>query len=229
MSASGAGSGAAVAGASCQPGPSPTARALRLEGLRAADAGALHALLATLPDPPWDAEVDSDGPLSGLLGGAGFEVYARVTVMARPVQGLPRGPALPGIELEPYRNAWAESFAAAQDAAMSELAPYREMGTPTGYETAEGFDAFVAARQGDAVVGFAQAALPDGWINWLGVVPAARRSGVGTRLVAELGKQVAAARGTHLAALVEDGTPGPPFLGALGFRARGRRLLMIHR
>lgn len=170
----------------------------------------------------------ADDPLAGLLAGEGFEVYARVVPMARPVQGLPRALA-PGVEILPYRNDWSEEFVPAQDAAMAGLSVAGEMGTPTGYETAEGFDAFVVAREGGRLVGFAQAALPEGWINWLGVVPDARRRGIGHRLVAEIGRAVAAARGTHLAALVEEGTAGPAFLAALGFRARARRLLMIRR
>ena len=218
----------AVTGASCQPGPSPTSRALRLEGLRAADGEALAALLDELPDPPWDVEVAADDPLAGMLMAHGFETYARVVPMARPLQGMPRPPAL-ALDVVPYRNAWAESFAEAQDAAMAGLAVAREMGTPTGYETAEGFDAFVVAMDRDRIVGFAQAALPDGWINWLGVVPDHRRQGVGSRLVAEIAKVVAGARGTHLAALVEQGTPGQAFLAKLGFRAKSPRVLMIRR
>lgn len=171
----------------------------------------------------------ADDPLAGLLAGAGFAPYARVVLMARSVAGLPRAPILPGIDVEPYRNAWGEAFSTAQSAAMSGLATFEEMGTPTGYETAEGFDTFVVARRGEEILGFAQAALPDGWVNWLGVVPDARRGGVGTRLVVEVAKQVSAARGTHLAALVEEGTTGTAFLGKLGFRARSRRLLMIRR
>jgi hypothetical protein len=41
---------------------------------------------------------------------------------------------------------------------------------------------------------------------------------------------VAEARGTHLAALVEDGGGGQEFLGALGFKVRGApRTLWIRR
>jgi len=104
------------------------------------------------------------------------------------------------------------------------------MGQPTGYEEAEGFDAFSVARDQRDMLGFAQAMLPEGWINWMGVVPEKRRLGVGRLLMADLARQVGERRGTHLAALVEVGTPGHDFLRALGFRERGaRRTLMIRR
>jgi ribosomal protein S18 acetylase RimI-like enzyme len=151
--------------------------------------------------------------------------------MARPVEGLPRPPFVPGVAVEPYRNDWAEEFTAVEAAAMEGLAAFREMGQPTGYEAAEGFDAMVVARDAvDGIRGFAQAMLPEGWINWLGVHPDARRRGIGRLLVAALARQVAEARGTHLAALVEVDTDGQGFLAKLGFRERGaRRALMIRR
>jgi GNAT superfamily N-acetyltransferase len=219
-----------VSGASCQPGPSPTARALRLEGLRADGPAELRALLAELPHPPWDAEVVDGDALAGPLAAEGFEPYARVAVMARSVEGLPRPPYVSGLEVMPYRNDWAEEFSAVEAAAMDGLASYREMGQPTGYEGAEGFDAFVAARGEGGLLGFAQAMVPEGWINWMGVSPDARRRGIGRVLVAEIAKQVADARGTHLAATVEVDTIGQAFLAALGFRERGdRRTLVIRR
>jgi GNAT superfamily N-acetyltransferase len=186
--------------------------------------------LSRLPDPPWDAEAVDGEPLAGLLAAEGFEPYARMAVMARPIEGLPRAPFVPGVAVEPYRNDWAQEFAAAEAAAMEGLAVFAEMGQPTGYEGAEGFDAAVAAREGGELLGFAQAMLPEGWINWLGVVPGARRRGIGRLLVADLARQVREARGTHLAALVEVDTPGHAFLRALGFGERGgRRSLMIRR
>ncbi len=219
-----------MTGASCRPGPSPTARALRLEGLRADGPSELRSLLAELPEPPWDAEVVDGDPAAGLLAAEGFEPYARVAVMARPVEGLPRPPYVSGLEVMPYRNEWADEFSAVEAAAMEGLAAYREMGRPTGYEGAAGFDAFVAARGEAGLLGFAQAMVPEGWINWMGVTPDARRRGIGRVLVAELAKQVADARGTHLAATVEVDTVGQAFLAALGFRERGdRRTLMIRR
>lgn len=219
-----------MAGASCRPGPSPTARALRLEGLRAEGPDALRELLGRLAAPPWDAEVADGDALSGLLAAEGFEPYARTAVMARPIAGLPRAPFVAGVSVEQYRNEWAEAFAAAETLAMEGLAAFAEMGQPTGYEQAEGFDAFCIVRDERDLLGFAQAMLPEGWINWLGVVPHARRRGLGRILVAELARQVGEARGTHLAAQVEVDTPGQAFLAALGFRERGpRRTLMIRR
>ena len=220
----------AVEGASCQPGPSPTARALRLEGLRADSLESLRALLAELGAPPWDADVADDDPVVALLRAEGFEPYAQVAVMARGIEGLPRAPYVAGVSVEPYRNEWSEAFTAAEAMAMEGLAAFAEMGQPTGYEEAEGFDAFSVARDQRDMLGFAQAMLPEGWINWMGVVPEKRRLGVGRLLMADLARQVGERRGTHLAALVEVGTPGQDFLRALGFRERGaRRTLMIRR
>ena len=219
-----------VAGASCSPGPSPTARALRLEGLRAEGPDALRALLERVGDPPWDAEVVDGDAIAPLLAAEGFEPYARMAVMARSIEGLPRPPHVIGVSVEPYRNEWSEAFTTAEAMAMEGLAAFTEMGQPTGYEEAEGFDAFAIARDKRDMLGFAQAMVPEGWINWMGVVPQARRQGVGRLLIADLARQVREARGTHLAALVEIDTPGQAFLAALGFRERGqRRTLMIRR
>lgn len=219
-----------MTGASCQAGPSPTARALRLEGLRADGPEPLRELLGELGDPPWDVEVASGEPLGAWLAAEGFEPYAQVAVMARPIEGLPRPPFVAGVSVEPYRNTWSEAFTAAEAMAMEGLAAFEEMGQPTGYEEAEGFDAFAIVRDERDMLGFAQAMVPEGWINWMGVVPEARRRGLGHLLVADLARQVREARGTHLAALVETGTPGQAFLSALGFRERGApRTLMIRR
>lgn len=156
--------------------------------------------------------------------------YARMAVMARAIEGLPRPPHVSGVRVEAYRNDWAEAFTAAERMAMDGLSVFAEMGQPTGYEEAEGFDAFCVARDDRDMLGFAQAMLPEGWINWLGVVPEKRRMGVGRLLIADLARQVGEARGTHLAALVEVGTAGQDFLRALGFRQRGElRTLMIRR
>ena len=143
--------------------------------------------------------------------------------MARPLEGLPRAPFVLGVAVEPYRNEWADEFTAVEAAAMEGLAAFAEMGQPTGYEGAEGFDAMVAAREQDAGLrGFAQAMLPEGWINWLGVHPDARRRGIGRLLVAELARRVAEARGTHLAALVEADTRRPGLPPRPGLQGAGR-------
>lgn len=171
-----------------------------------------------------------DDPLGRLLLTEGFEPYARMAVMARPVAGMPRAPYVSGVSVEPYRNEWSEAFTAAEAMAMDGLSTFAEMGQPTGYEEAEGFDAFSVARDDRDMLGFAQAMLPEGWINWMGVVPQRRRSGIGRLLMADLARQVGEARGTHLAALVEVGTLGQEFLRALGFRERGvLHTLMIRR
>ena len=175
-----------IAGASCTPGPSPTARALRLEGLRAEGPDALHALLERVGDPPWDVEVTDGDPIAGMLAAEGFEPYARMAVMARTIEGMKRPDHVPDVTVEPYRNEWSSAFANAEAMAMEGLAAFAEMGQPTGYEEAEGFDAFVVARDQRDMLGFAQAMVPEGWINWMGVVPDARRRGIGRLLVAEL-------------------------------------------
>lgn len=216
--------------ATCQPGPSPSARALRLEGLRAPDGAALRALLGTLPAPPWDAELPETDPAVALLRAEGFEEYARLVVMARPLAGLPRPPLLPEVTVADYRNADAEAFQALEARAMEGLAAFTEMGQPTGYEEAEGFDIFLAARHPETgMVGFAQTMSPEGWINWMGVDPEVRRIGVGHALIAETAARVAEARGTHLAAKVEAGGPAQAFLASLGFKARGERLVQLIR
>lgn len=216
-------------GASCRLRPSPTAFALRLEGLRARDGAALDAVLAQLPEPPWDAEVAVDDALVGLLGQRGFEVYAKGAVMARPVDGVPTGHVV-GVEYVPYRNDWAEAFTLAEAAAMQGVAAFRELGSPSGYEWGEGQGAFWIARDAEGhLLGFAHAELPDGWIDWLGVVPESRRRGIGTGLVAAVARHVREAHGTHLVAFAEDGTDAGAFLRRLGFSERGRRALLIRR
>lgn len=220
----------AAAQATCQPGPSPSARALRLEGLRAPDGNALRALLERLPDPPWDVELGEADPALPLLRAEGFEQYARLVVMARPVAGLPRPPVLPLITIGDYRNEESEAFQTLEARAMEGLAAFTEMGQPTGYEEAEGFDIFLAARHPETgIVGFAQTMTPEGWINWMGVDPDLRRLGIGHALVAETAERIAAARGTHLAARVEAGGAAQAFLAALGFRVRGEPLVQLIR
>ncbi len=215
-----------VPGATCRPGPSPTARALRLDGLRARDGAALDALLERLPEPPWEVEVDPEDPIAGLLLARGFDDRIDLEVMARPVGGLPVSFGVRGIDVVPYRNEWSAAYVAGEAMSMAGHPFFERMGQPTGYEDSEGFDASLAARTESELAGFAQAQLPEGWINWLWVVPSRRREGVGHALVAEVARRVQAARGTHLAATVPAGSESAAFLAALGFRPRGRRLLL---
>jgi GNAT superfamily N-acetyltransferase len=218
-----------AAGAACRLRPSPTAIAVRLEGLRATDGPGLDALLAQLPEPPWDAEVTSDDPLVGLLIERGFTRYANGAIYARPAQGMSRAFPVGGVELMSYVSAMADDFAAAEARAMDGLATFTELGSPSPYQWGEGDGAFVVAVRGKEILGFAHADMPDGWIDWMGVVPEARRAGIGTLLVNALAETVRNQRATHLVAFAEDGTQGPAFLRALGFARKGARTLLIRR
>jgi GNAT superfamily N-acetyltransferase len=182
-----------------------------------------------LPDGPWDASLAPDDPLAGWLQHNGFERYAEMTVVARPLQGMPRPLPVLGIELHPYRSDWAEAFTACEEQAMAGLATYTELGAPSGFETQAGRGAFPIALRGDRIVGFAQTDLPTGWVNWIGVSPDERRRGIGHLLLGEVARAVLASRGTHLAAETEAGAESAAFWRAMGFRERGRRLLLIRR
>jgi ribosomal protein S18 acetylase RimI-like enzyme len=197
--------------------------------VRASGVEAVAALLDRLPDPPWDASIAPDDPLAGWLERNGFERYAEVTVVARPLEGLPRAIPVLGIELHPYRSQWAEAFTACEAGAMEGLATYAELGEPSGFEGQAGRGAFPVALRGERIVGFAQADLPTGWVNWIGVSPDERRQGIGRLLLGEVARAVRASRGTHLAAETEAGAESAAFWRTMGFRERGRRLLLIRR
>ena len=108
--------------------PSPTALAVRLDGLQARDLAALDALTEQLPDPPWDVEVNADDTeLLGLLRARGFAEYARGAIYARPVAGV-SAPRVAGIEVVAYENRWAPAFIAAEAEAMQGLAASRSSG-----------------------------------------------------------------------------------------------------
>jgi GNAT superfamily N-acetyltransferase len=222
-------SSVAVAGASCRTVPSPSARALRLDGLRAGSPAALDELLGRLPPPPWDASLRPEEPVASWLAAAGFEPYAETVVMARSLQGMRAAAPVPGVEVEQYRNDWAEAFQAAEAQAMADDPFYAEMGTPTGFEGAAGRGAFRVALRGERLVGFAQASLPDGRVNWIGVVPEERRQGIGALLVTEIARQTARARGTHLHLEAIPGGAAGAFWAAQGFRERGRLVYLIRR
>lgn len=219
-----------VSGAACRTEPSPTARALRLEGLRAEGGGALAALLDALPGPPpWDVAVAADDPVVPLLRAAGFAVYADTVTMARRLAGMKEAPHVTGLDVVPYRNEWGEAFLAAEAAAMADDPFYVELGGTTGFAEAAGTGAFVVALRGTTIVGFAQAAVPEGWVNWFGVVPEERRQGIGTALLGEIARQVAEGRGTHVVAEALSGGPGALFLRAQGLNERGHTLHLIRR
>lgn len=171
----------------------------------------------------------AEEPVAALLAGAGFERYAETVLVARRLEGMRAAPPVPGVVVVPYRNEWAESFRAAEAAAMAEDPFYAELGGDTGFADAAGTGAFVVARAGEKIVGFAQAAIPEGWINWFGVVPQERRRGIGRALLAEIARAVAAARGTHLLLETIPDTAGHRFWLAQGFRERSRQLYLIRR
>ncbi len=217
-----------VPGASCVLAPSMTADATRLGSLRADSPQALERLIAELPDAPWDAEVASDDDLVAWMGAAGFERYSTVTVMARPLEGMAWAHGVAGVRIGRYNNDWAERFATAESEALAESPIFQAMSQPTGYETAAQIGGFVAATRGDRLIGFAQATMPQGWINWFGVVPDERRKGVGRALLATLVEMAREAQGTHLACLV-DTESGLEFFRSLKFTSRGQRALLIRR
>ncbi len=218
-----------VAGAACRPGPSPSAKATRLDGLRAESPGALEALLAEIGDAPFDVALPHDDPLVGIAQAAGFAPYARTVVVARRIDGFRKDPPPPGTKIEVYQNDWAEQFTAAEAEAMADFSFFREVGSPTGFETAAGWGAFYAARQGDRIVGFVQAEMPSGWINWIGVVPDQRRAGIGRALVGQIAVAVRDAVGSHIVAEVDDAPENVIFWEKQGFKQRTRTVSLIRR
>jgi GNAT superfamily N-acetyltransferase len=219
-----------VPGASCQVGPSPTARANRLDAIRAEGPGALADLLTALGEPPpWDVQLPPDDPLAGWLRAEGFEPYAETVLTARRLEGMRAPQHVPGVDVTPYRAEWAESFLAAEADAMAADPFYLAMERDTGFAQAAGYGAFFVARRDDRIVGFVQGAVPEGWVNWIGVVVAERRAGIGTALLAEVARAVAAGRGTHLTCEAIPGSDGHAFLRAQGFRDRGRQVYLMRR
>lgn len=216
-----------VPGASCAPGPSPSAKATRLDRLSLETPGALPALLEAVGDGPYDVALPVDDPLVGTLAAAGFSEYARTVVMARRIDGFKKMPPPADVDIVPYRNEWAEDFSAAEALAMADFSFFRQVGSPTGFETAAGWGAFYAARRGETIVGFAQAEMPSGWINWIGVVPDARRQGIGRALVGEIAIAVRDAVGSHLVCEVDDSDDATAMWKTMGFKERTRTVSLI--
>lgn len=218
-----------VTGASCRLAPSLTADAIRLGGLSAVTPAALERLFERLPAGSWDVDLgEADGELRGWLLAGGFEEYAAGHVVARPLAGMRSAYPVAGIEVGRYANELAADFTRAETEALTGTPIYSAMSSPTGYEGADHVGAFRVARRAGRIVGFAQAEMPQGWINWFGVVPAERRRGIGRLLIGELAKIATERGGTHLAAFC-DADDGLAFFRALEFRVRGARRLLIRR
>lgn len=170
-----------------------------------------------------------EDPLVGIARAAGFEEYARTVVMARRIDGYRKEPPPSGTTIEPYKNDWAEEFTAAESAAMADFSFFREVGSPTGFETAAGWGAFFVARQGERIVGFVQAEMPSGWINWIGVVPDQRRIGIGRALVGQIAVVVRDEVGSHIVCEVDNVPENLVFWEKQGFKQRSHTVSLIHR
>lgn len=218
-----------VPGASCRPGPSPSAKATRLDGLRAESPAALEALLAAIGGGAFDLAVPHDDPLVATATAAGFVPYASTVVVARRIDGFRKEPPPPDTTIELYDNDWAEDFTRAEAAAMADFSFFREVGSPTGFEAAAGWGAFHVARQGERIVGFVQAEMPSGWINWIGVVPEQRRRGIGRALVGQVAVAVRDAVGSHIVAEIDDAPENLVFWENQGFKQRTRTVSLIRR
>lgn len=218
-----------VPGGSCRPGPSPSAKATRLDQLNADSPATVEALVAQIGDGPFDVALAPDDPLVPIVKAAGFEPYASTVVMSRRIDGYRKEPAPRDVKIVPYENDWAEQFTAAEAAAMADFSFFREVGSPTGFEGAAGWGTFLVARIGEEIVGFAQAEMPSGWINWIGVVPAERKRGIGRALVGEIAVAVREAVGSHIVCEVDDDPANYPFWEKQGFKRRTLSLCLIRR
>jgi ribosomal protein S18 acetylase RimI-like enzyme len=209
-------------------GPSPTARAARLENVRAADAAQVTALLAALHvEMPWDVALDPGDPVAPLLRDAGFTQYATTFRASRAIEGLREGDGAEGVRLLTYSNDMSGRYEDAEWDALDGLATFKEMGRPTGYAQGAGYGDFTVAMRGDRMVGFCFTQVPEGIIWWMGVVTDERRKGVGRMLIASAARAVRTAGGTHLLAEPEATEEARGFLRGLGFRDRGQRELLI--
>ena len=171
----------------------------------------------------------SGDPLIPMLTSLGFEQYGDTATWVASVDALKPALHVSGVTIDPYRNEWADDFQEAERLSLAETSAFAEIGQPSGYEGAEGFDAFVVARRRGQIVGFAQAQLPEGWINWMGVVPTERRRGIGRLLIDAVARSVRQARGTHVGAEVDANGAAPALWRAVGGSEKGHRTLLAHR
>lgn len=196
--------------------------------MRARDLAAFQALVDAVPAvPPYDIALEPGDPVGTLAREAGFEPYAATVKFTRAIEGLPPGEPADGVRLLTYDNAMAERYDDAEFDALHGMAIYKAMGRPTGYSQGAGYGDFTVALRGDTLIGFCFTQVPEGIIWWLGVVPDERRKGVARMLVGSAARATRVAGGTHLLAEAEDTPEARAFFGALGFRERGTRELLI--
>ena len=201
-----------------------------MDNVTARDAAAFAALLEAVPAvPPYDLALAPGDPLQALAREAGFEPYATTVTFARAIEGLAPGVPADGVRLLTYDNAMADRYDDAEFDALHGLAIYAAMGRPTGYNQGAGYGDFTVALRGERIIGFCFTQVPEGIIWWLGVVPEERRKGVARMLVDSAARATRTAGGTHLLMEAEDTPEARAFLGALGFRERGTRELLIRR
>lgn len=201
---------------------------MRLDNVRARDLASLEALIEAVPTvPPYDMALEPGDPVSGIAREAGFEPYATTVQFARAIEGLPEAEPTDGVRLLTYDNAMAERYDDAEFDALHGLAIYKAMGRPTGYNQGAGYGDFTVALRGDTLIGFCFTQVPEGIIWWLGVVPEERRKGVARMLISSAARATRTSGGTHLLMEAEDTPEARAFFGALGFRERGTRELLI--
>ena len=201
-----------------------------MDNVTARDAAAFAALLEAVPAvPPYDLALAPGDPLQAIAREAGVEAYATTVTFARAIEGLAPGVPADGVRLLTYDNAMADRYDDAEFDALHGLAIYAAMGRPTGYNQGAGYGDFTVALRGERIIGFCFTQVPEGIIWWLGVVPEERRKGVARMLVDSAARATRTAGGTHLLMEAEDTPEARAFLGALGFRERGTRELLIRR
>lgn len=181
----------------------PSAKATRLDRLQLDDPGALDALLAAVGDGPYDVALPVDSELVGVLKARGFTQYAQTVVMARRIDGFR--------EIRRHRRTSRSCPTAtngprltrAEALAMADFSFYRRSGHRLALKPppAGGLSLprAVATRSSASF-----RPMPSGWINWIGVVPDARRQGIGRALVGEIAMAVRDAVGSHVVCEVDN-------------------------